>query len=124
MDTNILVKEGTALVEVLDEIGIKPIAAMWVHNTEEDTWQFWLVPSAEFNDKLEFFSALARVFAEHREKFDNLEISDVRFRTAKDPAISAVRGVIRLDGLGSTHLNNNRVNGFYLPDGIVLRMAA
>lgn len=124
MDTNSLVKEGSLLVTLLDQTAIRPIAAMWVHNVEQDSWQLWIVPADAGIGKFEFFRCLAEVISTSKTDLPNLDISDVRFRNASDKAIQALNSLVSLNGLGSVHLSSNRMNGFYLPDGIVLRMAA
>ncbi|MDB5476434.1 MAG: hypothetical protein JWP49_1945 [Phenylobacterium sp.] len=39
------------------------------------------------------------------------------------PAIVALGRMFHVTGRSSIHLSNNLLNGFYLPDGIVLKMA-
>jgi hypothetical protein len=46
MDQNTLVSSGHALVSELDKAGFRPRLAMWVHNTDTDTWKLWIVPPA------------------------------------------------------------------------------
>jgi hypothetical protein len=45
------------------------------------------------------------------------------FRLVSDthPAVLGLRTFIKISGLGSTQFSGNRFNGFYLPDGIILR---
>jgi hypothetical protein len=123
VDKNSLVMEGTALVEILDKSKLKPRAAMWVYNSETERWRLWIVPSREVSDKLEFYRILAGLISQNREKLPELDISDVEWKKADHPAVSGMNSFIRMEGLGSAHFSNNRLNGYYLPDGIVLRMA-
>jgi hypothetical protein len=123
MDKNSLVNDGIALIEILDKSRLKPRAAMWVYNSETERWRLWIVPSTEVTDKLEFYRILAGLISENRDKIPGLDISDIEFKKADHPAVSGMSSVLRMEGLGSAHFSNNRFNGFYLPDGIVLRMA-
>jgi hypothetical protein len=123
MDKNGLVNEGTELVKILDGSKLKPRAAMWVYNSETDRWRLWIVPAKQVNDQLEFYRVLADLISKNRDKFPGLDISDIEFKQADHPAVSGMGSFLRMEGLGSAHFSNNRFNGFYLPDGIVLRMA-
>lgn len=123
MDKNSLVSEGTTLVEILDKSKLKPRAAMWVYNSETERWRLWIVPAREISDKFEFYRILASLISQNREKLPELDISDIELKKEDHPAVRGLNSFIRMEGLGSTHFSNNRLNGFYLPDGIVLRMA-
>jgi hypothetical protein len=123
MDTNGLVTEGSELVKLLDNSKLKPRAAMWAYDSETERWRLWIVPAAGANDKLEFYRILADLITKNRAVFPTLDISDVELKLDSHPAIRGLNSFIRMEGLGSAHLSNNRFNGFYLPDGIVLRMA-
>lgn len=124
MDTASLVNEGSTLVRLLDETSIKPAAAMWVSNSEDGFWRLWLVPAAPRTDKLEFFRILADVFSKNRDVLPSLDIGDIVLKERDHPAIKGLKSFFRMEGLGSARFSGNRLNGFYLPDGIVLRMAA
>ncbi|MFN5127296.1 MAG: hypothetical protein ACK519_02885 [Sphingomonadaceae bacterium] len=123
MDKNALVESGSKLVKWLDESSLKPRAAMWVYNTEADTWRLWIVPASGLNDKREFYLALSDIIAAHRDEIPGFDISSVEFKAETHPAVQGLKKMFRMEGLGSAHLSNNSFNGFLLPDGIVLRMA-
>ncbi|WP_373489530.1 hypothetical protein [Blastomonas sp.] len=123
MDQDALVAEGQVLVQLLDQSSIKPRAAIWVYNSEVDTWRLWIVPSSQTTDKFEFFNAVANVISNNRDRLPSLDIGLIDFRTDKDPAMQGLGQAFHLDGIGSLRLTNNRFNGFFLPDGVVLRMA-
>ena len=123
MDKNNLVTEGTTLVQLLDKSKLKPRAAMWVYNSETETWRLWIVPSKDASDKLEFYRVLSDIISLNRDVLPGFDISDVELKQDNHPAVMGLNSFIRMEGLGSAHFSNNRFNGFYLPDGIVLRMA-
>ena len=123
MDKNALVSDGTKLVQWLDESKLKPRAAMWVFNSETDTWRLWIVPAKEITDKYEFYLALSDIISDHRDEIPGFDISAVEFKADNHPAVAGINNVLHMEGLGSAHFSNNRFNGFLLPDGIVLRMA-
>ena len=123
MDKDLLVSSGTALVRLLDHNGLKPRAAMWVYNSDTEAWRLWIVPDQALKDKAEFYRKLAVVISDNRDKLLGFDIGYVEYKSAEHPVVKGMGSVIRMDGLGSAHLTNNQLNGIFLPDGIVLRMA-
>jgi hypothetical protein len=122
MDQSVLVNEGKLLVGWLDATKIKPKAAVWVYNSEAESWKLWIVPSNDIS-KTDFYLALSQIISEHRAELPGFDISEVEFKSAGHPAIKGLGAMIRMEGIGSAHMSSNRLNGFLLPDGIVLRMA-
>jgi len=121
MDKDLLVNSGHALVRLLDQTRVKPRAAMWVYNPDNDIWRLWIV-SPRGTKEPEFYRNVADAIAKHREILPGLDISSVELVDEEHPAMKGISRLIRMDGLGSAHVSNNRMNGFYLPDGIILRM--
>jgi hypothetical protein len=123
MDQEALVTSGHELVRLFDQTVIKPRAAMWVFNPDLDVWRLWIVPAANNTNKQEFYRIASDLISKNRDKMQGLDVSSVELKDEKHPAMVGMSRVIRMEGLGSGHFSNNRFNDFYLPDGIVLRMA-
>jgi hypothetical protein len=121
MDQNVLVSSGHALVSAMDATSFSPRLAMWVHNTDTDTWKLWLVPPVGKNNKAEFYRHVAQLISTQRTKLGNIDSSDVEMVLDTHPAVKGLSKFIRVAGLGSAHFSGNRFNGYYLPDGIILR---
>jgi hypothetical protein len=122
MDTAALVKDGKELVQMLDAAGFPPRFAMWIYNVDADAWRLWIVPSQDLNDEREFYRRVATLISESRDKFSELDAGQVDLRKPEHPAVKGVRSLLRLQGLGDIRLSNNTVNGFFIPDGIALRV--
>ncbi|MFL9827475.1 hypothetical protein [Rhodoplanes sp. SY1] len=123
MDQNVLVSSGQSLVKAMDETGLAPRIAMWVHNSDTDTWKLWIVPPRGLHDKREFYRSVAAIIARNRDTLQSIDASDTEMVPESHPAMKGLGRVIRMPGLGVAHFAGNRFNGFYLPDGIVLRSA-
>jgi hypothetical protein len=121
MDQNILVNSGHALVTALDDSGIPPRLAMWVHNTETDTWKLWIVPDPSMKDKREFYRRVSEIISKNQAAFGGIDASDTEMLADNHPAIRGLSRFIRAQGLCSITFSGNVFNGFYLPDGIILR---
>ena len=121
MDQEVLVEGGLALVTAMDREGVSPRMAVWVHNTDTDTWKLWLVPPNELTDKRDFYRRLAQIISAHRSELSGLEISDTEFVQADHPGVVGLGRFIRAPGLVTAHFTANRFNGYLLPEVILLR---
>jgi hypothetical protein len=123
MDTNVLVTAGTNLLRVLDQEAYAPRAAIWVHNPETNTWRLWIVPAKNTTDKRQFYRKVAEAISKHKDEIPTIDVSDTEFVIETHPAITALSKAFRVEGTSSIFLSNTMLNGYYLPDGIILRMA-
>jgi hypothetical protein len=122
MDQAVLVSAGRKLVEWLDQTPMKPRAALWVYNSDYETWKLWIVPANRIA-KMEFYLALADIITLHRQDIPGFDIGMVEFKPVDDPVVEGLGSQFNIPGIGDLHLSNNMLNGQLLPDGIVLRMA-
>ncbi len=126
MDQKLLVGpeiEGAKrLVGLMDKAGLNPRAALWVYNEDTEIWRLWIVPAPEIKEKLEFYRRLAVIVSENRELLGTLDTGSTEFVKESHPAIQGLKGLIRVESLSDVRFSNNMLNGFYLPDAIILRM--
>lgn len=121
MDQNTLVAGGQALVRAMDAANLRPRVAMWVHNTDMDTWKLWLVPPKGHKDKRDFYRRIAEIVTKHRAEFGGVDTSDTEMVPETHPAMKGLGGFVKIPDLASVYFSGNKFNGFYLPDGIILR---
>ncbi|HXY58656.1 MAG TPA: hypothetical protein VEH76_08750 [Methylocystis sp.] len=122
MDQGSLVSSGQALVRALDESGLPPRAAMWVHETENDNWRLWLVPPKGTTDRRDFFLQIAKIVAENRLRLGGFDTGDARMVLDDHPAIKGLRSYMKVPGLNNIFFPGNKFEGYYLPEGIILRL--
>lgn len=123
MDKDALVTEGQNLVRWLDETKARPRGAMWVYSSDTDSWKLWIIPSEALTEKSEFYRLVSEAISAHRDEMPTIDVSAVELKAASHPAVRGLGSFLRMEGLGSANFSNNRFNGFFLPDGVVLRMA-
>lgn len=121
MDQNTLVKSGHTLLKAMDEAGFSPRFAMWVNNSDTGTWKLWIVPMAGQKDKMDFYRRISHVISAHRSELGSFSASDTEMVLDTHPAMVGMKNFIRAPGLSNLSFSGNRFNGFYLPDGIILR---
>ncbi len=122
MDQDILVSQAQILTRYLDQTRLKPKAVMWVYSEDTNTWRLWIVADAAVSDKREFYRIIAEVISAHSDKLHGLDISSIEGVSPDHPAMKGMRSFLKMPGLGSARFTGNRFNGFYLPDGVVVRM--
>ena len=121
MDQDTLVSGGQALVRAMDDDGLSPRLAMWVHDTDVDSWKLWLVPPKEAHDKVDFYRRLSRILSGDAPRFKGLSAADTQFVQDSHPAVKGMLRVFKADGLSAIRFNGNMFDGYYLPEGVVLR---
>lgn len=123
LDNHTLVKDGHELVRLLEIEGIGVRAALWVHSNDTSIWQLWIVPQHDFKDKRQFYHKISLILSKNREVFSNIDAADVEMVAETHPALPALSKFIRIEGFDSAHISNNIFNEFFIPDGIILRIA-
>jgi hypothetical protein len=121
VDSTVLVSTGHALLRALDEAGLVVRLAMWVHNRETDTWKLWLVPPKGTTDKHEFYRRVANVISRNRDTLAGLNASETEMIKDGHPAAKGLASMMKTGPFAAVNMVGNVVNGFYLPDGILLR---
>jgi hypothetical protein len=107
---------------LLDEANLAPRAALWAHTSEADAWRLWIVPPVSIRDKREFYLRLADVFAEHGGELAGLDLGEVQFTSADHPVIQGLSRIFRISGVSDIRFSNNVLDGFFLPDSVIVRM--
>ncbi|GGD93169.1 hypothetical protein GCM10011390_09910 [Aureimonas endophytica] len=112
---------GHLFLDELDKTRFRPDAALWVHDTDLDAWRLWVVPAVPKPDKHEFYRTVSTVLSRAGSRID-LSPSAVRLVPFDHPAIRALAAIYGGDRQGDLSLSSNMLNGFFIPDGIVIRM--
>ncbi|WP_256750309.1 hypothetical protein [Mesorhizobium sp. Mes31] len=122
MDQTVLVNQAQALTRRLDATKARPRAVMWVHQPDTDTWRLWIVPDKAISDKREFYRIVAETITKNYPEMHGLDVGATEFIKADHPAIKGMGRALKMPGIGVAQFSGNRFNGYYLPDGIVIRM--
>jgi hypothetical protein len=94
---------------------------MWVHSTDTDSWKLWIVPPKKKIDKHDFYMRVARILKSNRAEVGDIEAADTELVTDAHPAMKALKSLFKAPGLQHIVFSGNQFNGYYLPDGIILR---
>ena len=88
MDQNILVSSGQELMRLLEGKGIKVRAALWVHNTDIDSWKLWFVPPKNYENKQEFYRTISEAVQENSASLSGIDAGDTQMIKESHPAMS------------------------------------
>lgn len=122
MDPTLLVGTGRKLVDLFSAEHMPPRAAMWVHLPDDDVWKLWIVPPAELSDQLEFYKRAVTVISKHRDEVGDFDAADIKFVSADHPVMKGLAPMYRVTGNNEIRISSTLLNGYYLPDGIILHM--
>jgi hypothetical protein len=121
MDQSLLVSRGHSLIKALDEDGFRPRVAMWVYNSDADSWRLWIVPPEGFADMRAFYRRITDIVANNKEILSDIDASDTEMVLESHPAMKGIGEYLKMPGLGSSYFSGNKFGNFYLPEGIILR---
>lgn len=121
------IEQGLQLVRVLDEAKFPVSAALWLFSSDLERWRFVIattnLPQQIAQRQLE----AATIVAKWKEDHDGdqiLDLARVRFVSDTDQLISGLGKVMKLEGLSEVRFSNNMINGVFVEDAIVHRLAA
>lgn len=118
---------GLNLVRALDENGFAVVAALWLYNSDIDAWRMVIAYGGAKSEIEKRYLAAATVVADWRNANPEqpiLELSKVRITSADDPLISGLKPALRVDGLSEIRFSQNTINGIFLEDAVIHRLAA
>ena len=122
--SNLMVRDGAALVAKLDEMGWRPNAAFWFYFPETNAWRL-LLASAEVTIKgpREAYTAIQNALAELDLSGHELALDDIGVMPAEHPLIGLLGSFIKTGpGLSSIRFSKNVVNGHFIDDALIYRI--
>jgi hypothetical protein len=121
------VDAGLNLIRALDDGGFGVGAALWLYLGDADTWKLIIAYRGGKDLIGRKYLDAATAVASWREKHPSdpiLDLGRVRIVPADDKLIMGLRPVIHVDGLGEVRFSHNLVNGIYVEDALIHRLAA
>lgn len=73
-------------------------------------------------DERDFYRQVARTISDNADKLPGLDVGLIEFVRPDHPAMRGMDNFLHMPGIGSASFSGNRFNGYYLPEGIVIRM--
>ena len=76
---------------------------------------------ADLKDKLAFYRRISEIVSKNRTVLCGIDASDTEMVLDSHPAMKGLGRLFKMPDLGNVYFSGNSFNGYYLPDGIVLR---
>ncbi len=121
MDQTILVSSAQKLIALLDDTPAKPRLAMWISFSDTNTQKLLIVPAKGMDDKREFYRIVAETISQHQQDMPELNVGMTEYASDKHPIAKGMDGFMAVTGIAAVHLGNNVFNGYFLPEGILIR---
>lgn len=122
--TDEMIEAGKSVLENLDRRHVLVDAALWFYLAEQNQWRLLLAsPEVHVEGPRKTYKRLLQAFrntAVHGLSFEDMAVVDTR-----DPLIQLLRVALRTDrSIGGIRLSKNMVNGHFIEDAYIYRMAA
>ena len=118
---------GLKLIKVLDDANFGVTGALWLYSGDAGTWKFIIATNSPRKDIERKYLEAAIAVSKWRDTGTSeaiLDLSRARIVSFEDPLIRGLAPIVKMDGLGEVRLTNNLVNGIFVEDALIHRMAA
>lgn len=121
------VTAGLQLITILDQGGFGVVAALWLFLTDAEKWKLIVAYKGSNKELEEKYLEAATLISNWRK--DNpagaiLDLSNVRITASDDPLITGLKRIMRVDGTSEVRFSNNLIDGIYVEDALIHRLAA
>jgi hypothetical protein len=115
---------GQELIRALDGANFPVTAAAWIYYADVGEWRLVIrTPRAE-KDLQSAYLDVAIAMDKKGDLRSRLDLSRVRLVPPNDRLLQAMGTALRVEGLGNVRFTQNVINGIYIDDAVVYRLAA
>ncbi len=118
------IEASRALVKFLESHGYPLKAAMWMYYSEAERWRFVVCPQEQRKDPTTFYRTFVKAIHDAGQSQSVLRLDRVDIVDATSPLVSTLGSVIRIEGDSSVRFTNNRINGVFLEDALIFKLAS
>jgi hypothetical protein len=118
------IEAGRELVGLLDEAGFPVTAAAWIYFPDIGEWRLVIRSPKAAKNLQEALLEAARAMDAKGDLRKRLDLARVKLAPPSDPMLEAMGKVVRTTGLSTVRFSRNVVNGIYVDDALICRLAA
>jgi hypothetical protein len=118
------VKAGSELVRILDETSFPVTGAAWIYFPDVEEWRLVIRTPRAAKDLQGAYLDIARAMDAKGNLRARLSLARVKLVPPTDRMLQALGSVVRASGLNSIRFSRNVVNGIYIDDALIYRLAA
>jgi len=118
------IEAGRELVRLLDEAGFPVTAAAWIYFSDVEEWRLVIRTPKAARNLQETYLEVARAMDAKGDLRTRLNLARIKLVPPTDQMLEALGSVVRVAGLKSIRFSRNVVNGIYIDDALIYRLAA
>jgi hypothetical protein len=120
-------KDGTLLIEALDNVYFNVHSALWLYNPEEDNWRFIIASKVtDFSGPKKAYSQIKNVLKslEKKQIKINFSLENISVISPHHPLINILGTAIKTgpNEINGIRLSRNRINNSYIEDAYIYRL--
>jgi len=118
------IEAGSELVRLLDDSGFPVTAAAWIYFPDIQEWRLAIRTPKAASNLQEAYLEVARAMDEAGDLRKRFDLSRVRLVPPTDRTLGAIGKAIRVDGLSAVRFSSNVIDGIFIDDALIYRLAA
>jgi hypothetical protein len=118
------IEAGLELVRILDEKNFPVTAAAWIYFPDVEEWRLVIRTPEAAKNLQQAYLDVARAMDAKGNLRTRLDLARVKLVPPTDRMLQALGSVIKASGLGSIRFRRNVINGIYIDDALIYRLAA
>jgi hypothetical protein len=115
---------GRDLVRILDEASFPITGAAWIYFPDLEEWRLVVRTPKAAGNLQEALLEVARALDAKGDLRKRIDLARVKLVPPGDRMLEAIGKVMKVDGLGAVRFSRNVVNGIYIDDALIYRLAA
>jgi hypothetical protein len=118
------VEAGRELLNLLDGSGFPVTAAAWIYFPDIEEWKLLIRTPRAAENLIEALHELASVMDQHGDLRQRLSLSRIKLVPPTDRMLQAIGKTMNVTGSDAIRVNKNVVDGMYIDDALIYRLAA
>ncbi len=115
---------GRELVSLLDASGFPVTAAVWIYFPDVDEWRLVIRTPKAAKNLQEALLEIAQTMDDHGDLRRRIDLARLKLVPPTDKMLQAIGRVVRVDGLNTVRFSRNVINGMFIGDALIYRLAA
>jgi hypothetical protein len=119
------IEAGLELVRLLDERGFPVTGAVWIYFPDIEEWKLVIRTPKAATDLTNAFLELAKAMDSAKPGFrSQFDLARVKLVPPADRMLAAMGSAVRAEGLNQIRFSSNVINGIFIDDALIYRLAA
>jgi hypothetical protein len=118
------IEAGRELVRALDDAGFPVTGAAWIHYSDVDEWRLVIRTPKAAQNLLEALRDVRQVMDARGDLRDRLDLARVKLVPPSDRLLQVMERMVHVSGVSTIRFSRNVVEGMYIGDAVIYRLAA